>query len=367
MLELIKFNFKRTLMNKSSIVTFVILSLFIFIGMTYSVYNFNNKISISINGELDKEELNQLVEKECFAKIKSSEEIKENKGIIINSSRENNKIIIDFEYNKLKAKKDFEIKYETIIRNYYYGKFINENINNNKIPELEFKSNIGNEEYKESSAQDGVTVIIYLIIFYIVAFLGSIVMMSIVNERLEKTLDLLIYRIEPHKIILSKIYASILYLIVLIITICSEVFVFSNILGIDMEFIKKLLNAIDLDMLKIIGIILVSFVGIVLFLYMYVFCSIGVKEMAQLQTAQLPPTMLLLGSFYLNLFLVTSENLFISSIVKYMPVVSVFITINNIVNNTISSLDLIIFLVETAILFVVLNIFVNKSIKRNFN
>lgn len=204
---------------------------------------------------------------------------------------------------------------------------------------------------------------ISLIFYYIlITFTGSILVTSIATEKIQKTLDLMTYIIEPSKIIMSKIYAVITLVLSLVIMVVVEFLIINYVL--EILPMNSIGNVIDINFFIKLGIIL--FCGFLAQIYIYVFCGIGVKYTNQLQTAQFPAIVISFIVFGVGIYGLFYPDNTLINFMKYIPLFSGFIGLENVIIQDITFNYLIFFIISNSIVILIFNLLVNRYIKMRY-
>ena len=203
------------------------------------------------------------------------------------------------------------------------------------------------------------TYVVLMFYYILIIFTGSILVTSIASEKIQKTLDLLTYRIVPYKIIMSKIYAVLAFLVTLFIIILFEFISINSFLD-----IINISGSINYSIV-IKGVIIFS-LGFLAQLYIYVFCAIGVKNTSQLQTAQFPAAIISFIIFIIGIYSLVYQNTPIIKILSYLPVTSAFIVVKGIIEDKITVFYMSYFILTNVLFIIFCNRIVNKYIKKRY-
>lgn len=203
------------------------------------------------------------------------------------------------------------------------------------------------------------TYVLLMFYYILIIFTGSILVTSIASEKIQKTLDLLTYKITPHKIIMSKIYAVLAFLASLFTIILFEFISINSFL--DVININGSINCL----IVIKGVIIFG-VGFLAQLYIYVFCAIGVKNTSQLQTAQFPAAIISFIIFILGIYSLIYQNNPIIKILSYLPVISAFIGVKSIIVDKMAGFYMSYFILINILFIIFCNGIVNKYIKKRY-
>lgn len=372
MINLITFNYKRMIKSKSSIVFFVLAFVMLFFVMFMNKQESSKKINIFINANneikyylasnMDKKKVN-----------KDLDFIIKNSGIVVDILENNKKIDINFKYYNLNSNAEYETFIIQALTNFYYGVYIEKGMKEEIIPDLNIDKeyisvdNNGNINVKNSNYGNKMVQLysICVISYFLIVFSGSMIVLSIASEKLEKTFDLLVYRIKPINIIFSKVISTVLFIFTFIICSVLEYMILSKVFN--TGSISLLFGKSDISYLNLILLFITIIFSFLTQFYIFIFSGLFVKDMNSLNTSQAPAMILAVVIFYFNIYIINSNNNLLEDIISKIPIFSTVIIQKNILLDKLNTLDFVIFLISNFILIFIFNKLIDRYVKTKYN
>jgi len=201
---------------------------------------------------------------------------------------------------------------------------------------------------------------VLFITYFFTVFCGATITNSIANERISKVSDLLTYHVSPVKIVYSKILALITLVLEAAILIFAECGILQLMEVIHLQKVAFFIKMIKIESSDITMICIMSIVAIFIYMLLYAIVGVCITNQQQMQFAQLPVTIILIAGFVMAYVCLNNPELVISKIMNYVPFVAPFIVGSEILNGTITSVQLIISGLIIILYIAICNYFVVK-------
>lgn len=215
------------------------------------------------------------------------------------------------------------------------------------------------EQLATGPASDNSRTVGYVVLFatYIFTLLcGNVITGSVALEATSRVRDLLVHRVSPRRLVFGKITALMLVVAQSVLIGLVSVGVLTAIGVVQWGAVRRLLGVLHLGAAELCTVGVCMLVAMLIYTLLYAIVGILITDEAQLQFAQLPVSLVLLGSFIASFLGLSDPEGSIAHVAALIPTSAPFVVGTLLLAGVASPLTVAVAALETGLLIAIINV-----------